>query len=190
MKTLMLAIILSATAVPVLAQTGYYDRSRTIEIGDGATYKCDNDGTLVTLYNSENTYTYRDMTYMGGPVPPKIGLPSHSTVELTEFGDNCIRSIVNGAFSARQKELLKGELFTVTLIIDPGYEVARLIELNFDFFASSPLAKIPPAVFRNIEVNMKSQWAELSHTVEPFAYVTETGRKLNYVMLSWQHEVK
>lgn len=183
-------LLLSIAAVPASSQSSYYDRTKIIEIGDGSTYKCDNDGMLVTLYNSDNAYTYTEMTYKGGRLPEFLNSTAYSSLNITEFGHNCIQSIVNSAFSSAQKKVLKGELLTVTLIIDPGYEVARLLEVNFDFFAISPFSQIPPSVFRDIEVSMKSQWAQLSQTVEPFAYVTEIGRDLNFVILSWQHEVK
>ena len=67
----------------------------------------------------------------------------------------------------------------VTMYINP--DNGRVAEVKFWFLTDDPYATIPVSVYRTIETNLKNQiW--FTPTAE--------GKKFNYVMRFWRHEVK
>jgi hypothetical protein len=88
-------------------------------------------------------------------------------------------SIVNNAFSSSEKQRVKGQELSITMYINP--DNGKVAEVKFWFLTNSPYATIPVSVYRTIETNLKNQiW---------FTSTTE-GKKFNYVMRFWMHEVK
>jgi hypothetical protein len=165
-----------------MAQTYYYDTTKTF-YETGYTYQCDvPEYGLVTLYNKSNTYTYVKQIYKdGSPLGQEF---YDGYVNLLELGNDTwtkpkCHSIVNNAFSSAEIFRLKGNELGITLIIDSN--TGKVIEVNFDFHKINKFATIPISVYRKIETELK---ANIWFTT------TETGKKLNYLMLFWRQEVK
>ena len=102
---------------------------------------------------------------------PEVG------IDLTE-DDNWTRtkrhSIVKEAFTAAEKQRVKGRKLTTTIIINS--HTGKVDEVYFDFVNFEPYATIPVSVFRKIELELKKNvW--FTPTAE--------GRKLNYILLWW-----
>ncbi|GHT30604.1 hypothetical protein FACS189432_09670 [Bacteroidia bacterium] len=65
--------------------------------------------------------------------------------------------------------------------MEKGRETEKVIEVNFNFHKTDKYATIPVSVYRKIETELKANiW------VTP----TAEGKKLNYLMLGWRHEVE
>jgi len=180
MKT-KLIIIIACTFLglsKVMAQTCYYNTTKTFyEIG--YTYKCDlvESYNEVTLYNANNIFTYKDMCYPDGRVFSYNG--RNSTMEVDTWTKPKCFSIVNNAFSPVEKGRVLGEKLTVVLIMSP--QTGKVIEVKFRFMKESPLATIPVSVYRQMELKFKS---------DIWFVPTAEGKKLNYIMRGWVHDIE
>lgn len=173
MKTVITFIGLLFCAT-VMSQTNYYTATKTFN-EDGYAYQCDVSGSkMVTLYNSDSHYTYMRQIYKDTGEPfcmPDAGL------DLTE-DDNWTRtklySIVRDAFSAAEKQRVKGRELITTMVINSS--TGKVDEVYFEFVNFGPYATIPVSVFRRIEVEIKkSIW-----------YIpTADGKRLNYILHWW-----
>ena len=158
----------------IMAQTNYYTATKTFN-EDGYTYQCDVPSyKLVTLYNKDSHYTYMRQIYKDTGEPfcmPDAG------IDLTE-GDNWTRTkrytIVRDAFSAAEKQRVKGRELTITMVINSS--TGKVDEVYFQFVTFDPYATIPVSVFRQIEVEIKKN---IWYTP------TSEGKKLNYILLWW-----
>lgn len=178
MKTtiILLTSILFCTALA--AQTKYYNETKTFH-ENGYTYQCDVRGSgIVTLYNKNNQWTYTDQidTNTGEYYVPSDGKWVPLTTDDVWTGAKR-ESIVNNAFSASEKQRIKGRKLTINMYIHS--QTGKVVEINFEFHATNPFATIPVSVYRKIETELKNQvW---------YTPTTE-GKKLNYICRSWRYE--
>ena len=161
----------------VTAQTYYYNATKTF-YENGYTYQCDvPEHELLTLYNANNIFSYQDMCYPDGSVYRYNG--RNSTMEQDTWTKPKCFSIVNNAFTPAEKARVLGEKIIITLIMNS--QTGKVIEANFSFLTNDPFATIPVSVYRQMELKFKS---------EIWFTPTEEGKKLNYIMRTWVHEVK
>jgi hypothetical protein len=133
---------------------------------------------MVTLYNTNNQFTYPDMYYKGTDHTYRYD-GSNDTFDTESWTRAKCYSIVNNAFSSSEAGRVRGNSFGICLIIDPN--TGKVIEVNFNFTKTNKFATIPVSVYRKIETELKADiW------VTP----TTEGKKLNYLMLAWRHEVE
>lgn len=65
------------------------------------------------------------------------------------------------------------------LYVDP--DTGKVSEVGFQFFSNTPYGFIPVSVFRQIEVELKKNiWF----------VPTQQGKRRNYILVGWLHEVK
>jgi hypothetical protein len=176
---IIIAFCLLLPAGAVRAQTYYYDATKTFN-ENGYAYQCDNVGGIVTLYNKANQFTYAEKTYKNGrELPEDIYEGRISAIEMETWSRPKTRSIVNAAFSAQEKAMVKGERFVITMFIDPM--TGKVIEVKFVTWIRSPYARIPPSTYYKIEQQLKK---------EIWFTMTEVGKQLNFGYLNWEHEVE
>jgi hypothetical protein len=160
------------------AQTYYYNTTKTFN-ESGYTYQCDvPEWDMVTLYNTNNQFTYTDMYYKGTDHTYRYD-GSNDTFDTETWTRSKCYSIVNDAFSSGEAGRVRGDSFGISLIIAP--DTGRVIEVCFKFTKTDKFATIPVSVYRKIETELKANiW------VTP----TAEGKKLNYLLLHWRHEVE
>lgn len=178
-KLFLFALIgIFALANTAIAQTFYYNTTKSFA-ENGYTYQCDVEpSTMVRLYNKDNVYTYKDMYYNDGSGVYRYN-GKNSTMEKDNWTKAKCNSIINNAFSTEQKKRIRNEGLGVTMIISP--QTGKIIEVNFNFLKDDSLATIPISIYRQIELKLKSEvW---------FKPTTE-GKKLNYIMRGWIHKIE
>ena len=74
---------------------------------------------------------------------------------------------------------MKGRSFGITMFIDPN--TGKIAEVNYKFTCMNPYATIPISVFRQIEVELKKY---------VWFVPTELGKRRNYIIVGWRHEVR
>ncbi|MFV0538512.1 MAG: DUF5043 domain-containing protein [Dysgonomonas sp.] len=180
MKTILFSIILLLGAIDTSAQTYYYNNTKTFN-ENGYIYQCDviPSSMYVTLYNKSNQLTYVNMV---NKTTGKYYFPLEDEPD-TYIEESWVRprrnSIINNAFTATQKQRLKGYKLTTTLYISPA--TGKIMEICFNLTTNDPFATISVSVYRNIEVQLKDQiW---------FTPTAEAA-KYNYLFCSWTQEVK
>lgn len=180
-KKLLLVFCVLFFFIGMKAQTYYYNTTKTFN-ENGYTYQCDvtSGSKEVRLYNKSNQFTYILPKYKdGSPLAPRYWDKYVHLLEDDNWTKPLCNSIVNNAFSTAEKLRVKGRELSVTMYINP--DNGRVSEVKFWFLTDSPYATIPVSVYRTIETNLKNQiW---------FTSTTE-GKKFNYVMRFWRHEVK
>jgi hypothetical protein len=177
-KIILLTIAALFSIAKTQAQTTYYyDKTKTI-YGDGYTYQCDVT-YAVNLYNSENRLTYAEWTLKdGSPVPDEVFEGEVELMEYETWTYPLFKEIVNRAFSAEERNRVKGVKFLVVMTVDTS--TGKITEVLFWFLPDDPFQTIPISVYRQIETELKSQlWFT----------PTEIGKKLNFVKRGWPHEV-
>ncbi|GHT11542.1 hypothetical protein FACS189426_13580 [Bacteroidia bacterium] len=176
--TLLVFISLFFIQNRTVAQTYYYNATKTFN-ENGYTYQCDiATSNMVTLYNKSNQFTYTHMYYKGTDHTYNYD-GSNDAFDTETWTRATCYSIVNNAFSNSEKGRVRRESFGITLIIDSN--TGKVIEVNFNFHKTDKYATIPVSVYRKIETELKANiW------VTP----TAEGKKLNYLMLGWRHEVE
>ncbi|MFV0538511.1 MAG: DUF5043 domain-containing protein [Dysgonomonas sp.] len=181
MKTILFSIILLLGAIDTSAQTYYYNNTKTFN-ENGYTYQCDvNTGSKeVILYNKSNQLTYVNMVNKTTGEAYFIPTPDGPyTFTEESWVDPKYTSIINNAFTAAEKQRLKGYKLSTTLRISPA--TGKVMEVKFTFTSNDPYATIPVSVYRNIEVQLKDQiW---------FTPTAEAS-KYNYLHYHWMQEVK
>ncbi|WP_291529864.1 DUF5043 domain-containing protein [Bacteroides sp. UBA939] len=161
------------------AQTNYYTTTKTF-YESGYTYQCDvATSKLVTLYNKSNKWINTFPVYKS---TGKNFIQTDAGIKLHEL-DNVMRSkrfsIVNSAFSASEKQRIKGHDFTIIMYVNSS--TGKVDEVSFRFVNFGPFATIPVSVYRKIETEIKKNiWFTL----------TDEGRKLNYIYYWWAQEPK
>jgi len=125
-----LIFILSLFAQVCHAQAYYYNETKTF-YENGYAYQCDRASYgIVKIYNKTNQYTYT-------PYAKKDGSPIGNLEDLFPLiePDNWTRqkcfSIVNNAFSAAEKQRVKGDEVQVVMTIDTS--TGKVIEVFFLF---------------------------------------------------------
>ena len=187
MKRLILLFLLFS-ACHIMAQRRFngvnnlYYRDTTF-YENGYAYQCDvlEGAMYITLYNKENKYTYVDQTFKGTNIPVSIKDDERgdSHFESDTWTKPKAFSIINNAFSKEEKARVKGEEFTILLYINS--DTGKIAEVEYRLFGFNPYASIPVSVYRKIEVELKkSVWF----------VPTQEGKRRNYILLAWRHEVK
>jgi len=179
MKTLIIFISILFSATYMYAQTNYYATTKTFN-QDGYIYQCDVRASgFVTLYNKSNKLIN---VY---PVYKNTGesfVQTDAGIKLLE-SDTWTRSkrfsIVNSAFSASEKQRIKGHDFNIIMYINSS--TGKVDEVSFEFHKSDPFATIPVSVYRKIETEIKKNIWYTPTTV---------GKKLNYIFYWWAQEPK
>lgn len=178
MRNMIIVFVLLLCTIGASAQTYYYNTTKTFN-ENGYTYQCDKaDYGIVTLYNKANKYTYDSYGN-------KDGSPIGDYNKVLPFiePDNWTRqkclSIVNNAFSAEEKQRVKGAKVDVSMTVDTS--TGKVIEVDFRLFYNTPTATIPVSTYRALELALKSQiWFTL----------TDSGKKLEFVKIGWMHEIE
>ncbi|WP_195653249.1 DUF5043 domain-containing protein [Bacteroides cellulosilyticus] len=181
MKTLIVSICILFYVAYLHAQTNYYTTTKTFN-ESGYTYQCDIPPyNLVTLYNKSNKWIYVHSIYKDTGknfVQDEAG----DGIKLLE-SDTWTRSkrfsIVNSAFSASEKQRIKGHDFNIIMYINSS--TGKVDEVSFEFHKSGPFATIPVSVYRKIETEIKKNIWYTPTTV---------GKKLNYIFYWWAQEPK
>jgi hypothetical protein len=157
----------------------YYKEAKTF-YENGYTYQCDVSvfDILVTLYNKSNKLTYAKMTFKDGSLLTKDYFDGYvKFLESDTWTKAKCNSILNNAFKVTR--MGSGNLIGVTMYISP--ETGKVIEVDFNFDKNKEFGTIPVSVYREVELELKNNvW--FTPTAE--------GKKLNYLMRSWMHEVK
>ncbi|MCE9107943.1 DUF5043 domain-containing protein [Bacteroides pyogenes] len=174
--SLFISLLWSANS---MSQTNYYTVTKTF-YQDGYTYQCDvvQGNKMVTLYNKDNKLTYTDqINKTTGKELPLFGNPDDVLDDDWTRGKS--EKIVNGAFSAAQRNAVKGNILIISMYISP--ETGKVIEVKFNFTCTGDtFATIPVSVYRKIETDLKNNiW---------FTPTTD-GKKLNYIYRSWNQEI-
>jgi len=184
MKTNKLAVIILCVLFGIsnsVAQTNYYNVTKAFN-ENGYVYQCNVHNIDVSLYNKSNLLMFSDHTYKDGkPVGDlyREGKSRTYFVQDDTWTKPKAYSIVNGAFSATEKQRLKDHVLSITMYINS--DSGNVVEVEFGFLTVSGFATIPVSVYRKIETDLKSQiW--FTPTAE--------GKKLNYLMHHWMHEVE
>jgi hypothetical protein len=160
------------------AQTYYYNETKTF-YENGYTYQCDNREGNVTLYNKQNWLTYVDKTYKDGSKLPEDIYRGRVQGFVEDYWTRPkADSIGRHTFSPQEKALIKDRSYVIALRINP--ETGRIDEVIFYFPAQSPYGQIPPSTFYKIEQALKR---------EIWFTITEVGKQLNYVLISWEQEI-
>lgn len=151
-------------------------KSDTIHM-DNYTYVCDTlpEAGNICLYNVENHPGREDMTYLNGETLPYIApWDSPDWYVITPEMERQITNIVNNAFSAEQVEMLDGRKFNILFYISSTN--GSITDVYFNFFTFSPYVNIPVGVFRQMEVEFKSNIG---------FELTDEGKKLTYCDMFW-----
>lgn len=162
------------------AQSYYYNITKTIK-GVGYTYQCEvlKGANFVTLYNKENKFTHIDQ--MDRNIQKIITIEENRERQFEEESwakPKCL-SIINNAFSTVEKLRVKGKEITLLIYINP--DSGKIDEVEYQFLSSGPYGTIPVSVYRQIEVELKKNiWFT----------PTKEGKRRNYILLGWRHEVK
>ncbi len=173
-RTILIQLVIVCSVISSIAQTNYYETTRTL-VENGYTYQCDvSVAKMVTLYNKANQYTYVGQSVSGGTLPPMGYMPA--CIEDDNWTKPGCYEIVESAFSAEQASRMKGRGITIAMYISPS--TGKVMEVNFQFTTFNPAATIPLSVYRKIETDLKANiWF----------VPTEFGKKLNYIMLWWRY---
>jgi hypothetical protein len=157
-------------------KTYYYDVTKTF-YESGYAYQCDVSNILVTLYNKANRLTYVDWTLKDGSRVPKEYFEGEvDFLEDDTWTKPKCTFILNSSFMPER--IKSGSLISVTMYIDP--DTGKVIEVDFKFDKNKDLGTIPVSVYRAVELKLKS---------EVWFTPTEAGKKLNYIMRGWMHEM-
>jgi hypothetical protein len=167
----------------VAAQTNYYDVDKTF-YENGYTYQCDvlEGAKFVTLYNIENKFTNVNQIDRNTSKGISIKENMHETqLEDDSWTKQKSFSIINGAFSTAQKQLIKdgGRDICIILYVDP--DTGKIVDVVYKFLSVSPYGVVPVSVYRKIEIELKKN---------VWFVPTEQGKRRNYIIVGWLHEVR
>ena len=187
MKQLILLLFLFSTC-NIMAQrkingvNNLYAKDTTF-YENGYAYQCDVlEGAMhITLYNKKNKYTYVDQTFKATNLPVSMDENRYSGPHLEP--DNWTKpktfSIINNAFSAEDKARIKGNALGILLYINS--DTGKIMEVEYQFFGFKPFASIPVSVYRKIETGLKAN---------VWSVPTKEGKRRNYILRCWMHEVE
>lgn len=175
-SSLLISLLFSTN---IVAQTNFYTATKTFN-QSGYTYQCDvvQENKMVTLYNRENKLTYTNQVYKTtGKEPPLFNNPDD--VLDDDWTRTKSEKIVNSAFSAEQRNAVKGEVLLISMYISP--DTGKVTEVKFNFTCKGdPFATIPVSIYRQIEIDLKNNiWFT----------PTEDGKKLNFIYRGWNQEI-
>ena len=171
-KIFLMFIFCGICTLKSIAQTDY-SATRTIQ-GEGYSYQCDNPKGRVTLYNTNNQYTYAKWERKDGlPVDDDYHFGRKTTINDGLQGRQKAQQIASRTFTVEEIRSVQaaGPILFITLIINP--DTGNVQEVNFEFPGLSGYSKIPIERYRQIELAIKD---EITFDI------TEAGKKLNYCM--------
>ena len=171
MKIYVICIGLLLSCLTITALTNYYYVNRTF-VEKGFTNKC--------YVLKENKFTYVEQIDKNTKdmISIKENMQEKQLEDDSWTKQKCY-SIINGAFSSTEKQRIKDWEFTVMLYVDP--DTGKVSEVGFQFFSNTPYGFIPVSVFLQIEVELKKNiWF----------VPTQQGKRRNYILVGWLHEVK
>lgn len=180
MNRFIMTFIYSFLVINMFAQTYYYDDTETF-YEDGYTYKCDviKKAKFVRLYNKENKFTYVNQCDKNTGEGLTVVEERNKQLEDDTWTVGKCLSIVNNAFSEIEKQRLKGKYITIILYVNST--TGKIDEVEYQLVSFGPYATIPVSVYRKVELELKKNvWYT----------PTSDGRKLNYIYLSWLHQIK
>ena len=128
------------------------------------------DGAAVYIYNAQNhpgrdEVRWADGSYIHDPLEPVV---------LTETLIDTIDAITDNAFTEEQIEKFGDDFFQINL--DISSSTGEVTDVYFMIFPDTYYANVPIEVFRKMELQFKDIVFEL----------TEQGRNMTYVYLSWE----
>ena len=147
-RTLIVSICILFYVAYLHAQTNYYTTTKTFN-ENGYTYQCDVAASrFVSLYNKNNKWiniypVYKDTgkSFVQDEAGDGIKLLESDTWTRSKRF-----SIVNSAFSASEKQRIKGHDFTIIMYINSG--TGKVDEVSFEFPNFRPYATIPVSVYQ------------------------------------------
>lgn len=176
-KRIALTTIFALAYTFCYAQTRYHSSTKTIDLGNGTTYKCENKFGLVNLYNSTNKFTNDEWGNIDDtPLTVDVMIGDTRTYDITISQHTQLRNAVMDAFTLQQRRQIGHYKLGIQAYIDPL--TGRIVEVEFQFLDCSPFVEFSPQIYRRIEM------ALLSDDIGTFT-VTDAGRKLNYLILGW-----
>ncbi|MDR1632231.1 MAG: DUF5043 domain-containing protein [Dysgonamonadaceae bacterium] len=157
--------------------TYYYKETKTF-YENGYTYQCDVENAHVTLYNKANRFTYVKQTFKdGSPLSKELFDGDVDVLEDDTWTKPKCNSILSSAFLVTR--MGSGHRIFVTMYIDPN--TGKVMEVDFWFDTNKEFGTVSISVYREIELALKNDvWFK----------PTAEGKKLNYIMRGWMHEVK
>lgn len=172
MNKIITTFLYSLFGINILAQTYYYDKTKTFT-EDGYTYQCDiRESGMITLYKKGDKWIYAPQIVKS---TGEIFQYEDDVPDIIETVDNnfiyTCKSIINNAFSYEEKKRVKEDFFIFSMYVNT--DSGKIEEVAFEFHQTNPCATIPVSVYRKMEVEMKQK---LSFKV------TEEGKKLNYIL--------
>lgn len=163
--------IFAQTTNPILI-ADYYTKDSTF-VMDGYTYQCDvSAGRLVTLYNADNRWTYAEQ--INTETGKIFGWTKDNPIVDDYYMEQKLFRIVNQAFPRSLAEQFGNYQLLLEICLD--LETGRVNEVTFRFDTAKFYGKIPLSFYRDIELKLKE---EISFQI------TDIGKKLNYVSLTW-----
>lgn len=180
MKKIFLFVCILYCSINVFSQTSYYNDTKTF-FENGYAYQCDvlEGAKFVTLYNKENKFTYVNQISTSSGELLSLAEAQEKKLEDDTWTRSKRLSIVNNAFSEVEKQRLRGKYITITLYINSI--TGKVDEVNYQFVSFGPYATIPISTYRQIELELKKN---IWYTT------TNYGKRVNYIMLFWLHEIK
>ena len=178
-RTLFLTALLLFVSHAFMAQTYYYNETKTF-YENGYTYRCDTPpSALVTLGNIENKYTNTPLVFKdGSDANGAMVFHGMRPLENDDWTYQTGVSIVDKAFSAEERKRVTGKELVVTQLIDSS--TGKVIEVYFNFIYTAPFATIPVSTYRKIELELKEKvWFT----------PTADGKRMKFIMNSWRQEV-
>lgn len=180
-RIILLSLVFLLATLSLFAQREYKwhapsdYRSDTLRM-DNYTYVCDTlpEYGNVCLFNIENHPGRDNITYLNGDPIPINPWDSPDWYVITPEMEKQITNIVNNAFSAEQVEMLDGKEFSI--LFDISSVSGHITDVYFNFFTFSPYVNIPVDVFRQMEVEFKSNIV---------FELTDEGKKLTYCGMFW-----
>jgi hypothetical protein len=167
------------TGHAVMAQTYYYNQTKTF-YEDGYAYQCDKDASaMVTLYNRENKYTYERLVFKDGrDAEGAILFEGMKDLEDDNWTRRTCGAIADKHFSLAERRRVKGKKFGVTMLIDSS--TGKVMEVYFEFLYHGVFATVPVSTYRKIELELKEKiW--FTPTAE--------GKEMKFIMRGWRQEV-
>ncbi len=179
MKTkLILTATLMLVALMANAQTRYYQTETTYTVGNNRLKTTIDEPYDITLHDINARFVNVEQTGRDGGLMPEDfvmgrAVPFTNTPEMGILA----RTIISESLSAQSKQLTKGRLLGVMLIINP--DTGKVWEVHVHFSNLLPFTFVTPAEYNTMINRLKNE-------IE--VQMTDTGRSLNYAssMISYR----
>lgn len=179
MTRIIICLIIGSFSISnLLAQTYYYNSTKTFN-ENGYIYQCDvATYKLVSLYNKTNPYVNTEWGYKAGGTPTIQESLNLEDLEEDDWTRQKAESIINTKLAA-YKSNLSGYKLETTMYIDSS--TGKVVGTMFNFITTSPFATIPVSVYRQMELSL----------IENIYFTpTSKGKEMNYLIRTWLQEVE